>query len=315
MQRYRISINSSDKKCLDLFFFFCRIATLRNMYKSHLESFMERAYMKLIKKMLRPKKASQADNYNTSLADTISNEYPLFCARAATNDSVFATFRTNPVYMQILEHVDDIMGQKYLDYILKTRRFEPKDFEGFRQNDWYGGASIRYYKEIGYMSPSTLRYIKVLGDLIESFGDLSNKDICEIGIGYGGQARIIMSMFDVKSYTFVDLDSVLSLSKKYLSHFSGLENKLHFKRMEDLEKRDYDLFISNYAFSELRSNIQDIYIEKIIKNAKHGYITFNNIAPKDFNYPLEQYESLFGKQIHIANETPNSHPLNKILTW
>ncbi len=271
--------------------------------------------MNIIKKILRPKKAGQTDNYNTSLADTISNEYPSFCAKAATKDSIFATFRTNPVYMQILEHVDDIMGQKYLDFILQTKRFNKQDFETFRQNDWYGGASIRYYREIGYMSPSTLRYIKVLADLIESFGDLNNKDICEIGIGYGGQARIIMSMFDVKSYTFVDLDSVLSLSKKYLSHFSGLEGKLHFKRMEDLEARDYDLFISNYAFSELRSNIQDIYIEKIIKNAKHGYITFNNIAPKDFNYPLEQYESLFNKHIKIADETPNSHPLNKILTW
>ncbi|TLD84220.1 putative sugar O-methyltransferase [Helicobacter trogontum] len=165
------------------------------------------------------------------------------------------------------------------------------------------------------MSPSTLRYIKVLADLIEYFGDLHDKDICELGVGYGGQARIIMSMFNVRSYTFIDLDSALSLSKKYLSHFKGIENKLRFICMEDLEVREYDLFLSNYAFSELRRNIQDIYAEKVIKGAKHGYITFNNIEPKNFNYPLEQYDTLLNKPIHIADEIPNSHPFNKILTW
>lgn len=267
--------------------------------------------MGFLKKMFKGK---SQEEYNTSLTDTKAGKYPSFCASAANDDSVFAHFRVNRIYQQVLEHVDDEMGQKYLDVILRSKRFNEENFTSFQQNDWYGGASIRYYKEIGYMCPSTLRYIKVLSDLIEKFGDLNDKDICEIGIGYGGQARIIMAMFKPGSYTFVDLDSVLLLAKKYLSHFD-ISTTLSFMRMEDLQKSDYDLFISNYAFSELRANIQDVYIEKIVKNAKHGYITFNNIAPQGFNYPLEKYAEVLDKKIEILEEIPCSHPLNKIVVW
>ncbi len=268
--------------------------------------------MGFLKKILPIK---SKDIYNTSLADTKTNEYPIFCANAANNDSIFAYFRTNQIYQQILEHVDGIMGQQYLDTILQTKLFNEAHFRKFQQNDWYGGASIRYYKEIGYICPSTLRYIKVLADLIQQFGDLNNKDICEIGVGYGGQARIIMAFFNVKSYTFIDLDSVLLLSKKYLSHFQDIKTQLYFTRMQDLRTKNYDLCISNYAFSELRMDIQDIYIEKIINNATHGYITFNNIAPQGFNYPLEQYGAVLNKKLQISEEIPCSHPLNKIITW
>lgn len=249
--------------------------------------------MGFLKKMFKNK---SKEEYNTSLTDAKTSKYPSFCASAANDDSVFNHFRVNRIYQQVLEHVDDEMGQKYLDVILESKLFNESNFTSFKQNDWYGGASIRYYKEIGYMCPSTLRYIKVLSDLIEKFGDLNDKDICEIGIGYGGQARIIMAMFKPRSYTFVDLDSVLLLAKKYLSHFD-ISTKLSFMRMEDLQKSDYDLFISNYAFSELRENIQDVYIDKIVKHAKHGYITFNNIAPQGFNYPLEKYAEVLNKKI------------------
>jgi hypothetical protein len=38
----------------------------------------------------------------------------------------------------------------------------------------------------------------------------------------------------------------------------------------------YDLVISNYAFSELPSELQTRYIEKIILKAKRGYLTINS---------------------------------------
>lgn len=266
--------------------------------------------MGFLKKMFKNKE----QGYNTSLSDTKTSEYPSFCASAASDDSVFSEFRVNEIYMQILEHVDSSLGKKYLDVILQTKLFSEDNFKLFQQNDWVGGASIRYYKEVGYICPSTLRYIKVLSDLMGHFGDLNGKDICEIGIGYGGQARIIMSMFKPKSYTFVDLEPVLLLAKKYLLHFD-ISTKLSFLCMEDLQKNNYDLFISNYAFSELRTSIQDIYIDKIVKNCSHGYITFNSIAPQGFNYPLEKYAEILDKNIKILDEIPCSHPLNKILIW
>lgn len=254
--------------------------------------------------------------YKTSLTESNDNLFINICNNAAKDNIVFDNFRTNNIYTKVLEHVDNKTGQKYLNMILQSNQFALEDFKDFERNDWYGGATIRYWKEVGYFSPSTLRYIKVLSDIKARFDDLNGKEICEIGVGYGGQARILMSFFkNIKSYTFVDLESVLLLAEKYLSHFKDIQTDMYFATMEDLQPRNYDLIISNYAFSELRKHIQDIYIDKIIKNSKHGYITYNNIAPNGFNYTLQDYTNVLGKSINIEEETPQTHPLNKIITW
>ena len=38
-------------------------------------------------------------------------------------------------------------------------------------------------------------------------------------------------------------------------------------------------------------------------------------AEKGFNYPLQDYANVMQKNIQIREETPNSHPLNKIIIW
>ena len=84
--------------------------------------------------------------------------------------------------------------------------------------------------------------------------------------------------------------------------------------MDELKNNKYDLVISNYAFSELTRNVQDIYTDKIIKNSSHGYITYNNFARFD-SYKLDEYKVKFSKDIKIYEEEPNTNPLNKIISW
>ena len=149
------------------------------------------------------------------------------------------------------------------------------------------------------------------------FGDLSNLKICEIGVGYGGQARIIFAKFPkVASYAFVDLQSALNLSKKYLSHFSDISAKMDFYTLDNLGKNDYDLVISNYAFSELNRTIQELYLQAIIHRSKHGYITYNEISGDELaSYKIGEYEKIIHKNIKILEENPLTHPLNRIVVW
>ncbi len=51
----------------------------------------------------------------TSISD--DNVYPDFCKLAATNDAVFTTFRSNPKYTTILEHVTRTEGDVYLKLV------------------------------------------------------------------------------------------------------------------------------------------------------------------------------------------------------
>ena len=109
-----------------------------------------------------------------------------------------------------------------------------------------GGGVIYDYSPIGKISPSTLRYIKVLSDLILYFGNLDNLRICEVGVGYGGQARIINSIFTPHSYDFVDLNAVLLLAQKYLSNYTIKEIYIN------LLMRDY--IVRHVSLSGLKLN-------------------------------------------------------------
>ena len=78
---------------------------------------------------------------------------------------------------------------------------------------------------------------------------------------------------------------------------------------------DYDLVISNYAFSELRREVQDMYLEKIILRSKRGYITWNSISLKNFGgYSVNELLAKIPGSIRI-DERPLTDPDNCIIIW
>jgi putative sugar O-methyltransferase len=249
----------------------------------------------------------------TSISD--DNEYPNFCELAATNSIVFDTFRKNFKYNKILEHVTKNEGQIYLDIITKNNSELLNNFEKYKLNDKIG-SPVQYDYSIGIISPTTIRYVKVLNDLINEFGDLSNLEIVEIGCGYGGQCKIILETFNVKSYTLVDLNPVLKLTKKFLESSNIDTSKIVYKTMDELTNKNYDLFISNYAFTECTKDIQLEYYDKAIKETKMGYITANFINVF-FNLDYLTKEELISliPNSYTIEENPKTHENNIIIVW
>ena len=239
---------------------------------------------------------------------------------------VFSNFRRNKVYRRALEHVSFEQGISYIDEIRKMNFDLLKDIELFKQNDKWGNPETHQYPapstsqsahkpvEIGTISPNTLRYVKVLGDLISLFKQLGNLKIAEIGVGYGGQCRIINSIASPSEYTLIDIKPALMLSNIYLDHYI-LNSVLKYKTMNELEVQNYDLVISNYAFSELHRNIQDVYLNKVILNSRKGYITFNQISPEYFkSYKREELLEIIPNSC-IIEEKPLTHEKNCIIIW
>jgi hypothetical protein len=63
--------------------------------------------------------------------------------------------------------------------------------------------------------------------------------------------------------------------------------------MNELQRNSYDLVISNYALTEIRKEIQEVYLEKVVLPAQRGYITYNEINPEDFHsYTKEEFIAL-----------------------
>lgn len=248
----------------------------------------------------------------SSISD--SGEYPEFCRRAATDDDVFARFRRSATYMWILEHVTREQGNAYLEEIRRRPR-EASRFEALLTEREAGGPRRYRFGELGLVSPTTMRYAKVASDLDELFGPLDGLRIAEIGIGYGGQCRVIESLWTPASYELYDLPEVLALAGRFLDA-SGVDRATivaHDGR--DPERAEVDLVVSNYAFSELRREIQDGYLENVIATAKRGYLTYNHISPPELrSYTAEEFVAMI-PGAHVLPETPLTDPENVVVVW
>jgi hypothetical protein len=244
----------------------------------------------------------------SSISD--NSTYPNFCAQAAQNSDIFAAFKQNPIYNDILEHVTYEEGIEYFNQF-KYNDFFIKNISKFKINDKLGTPQCYNYSQIGNFSPTTLRYIKILNDLSQL--DLNDKHIVEIGAGYGGQYTVLKQLYKPKKYTFVDLKDVLKLIKRYIYTLQIQDTEVDFVDGCTLNQIiSSDLVISNYAFSECTTDIQNIYVDNILKHTKHGYMIYNN-----FNgYTHEQFiEIMKPVKIRVNKEIPQTHPNNVLLTW
>lgn len=257
----------------------------------------------------------------TSISDY--GTYKNFCKKASENELIFNSFKTNSAYTPILEHTSIEQAYEYFEIIKKEFQNYDTYLEKFKENDLYGGPRIFTHPEIGNISPSTLRYMKVASDVFNLFGK-NIYNICEVGIGYGGQSKILFDMLNIKKYTFFDLPEVNLLTKKYLSKFkisnTNFIDATDFVDATDLKNQKFDLFISNYAFTEIDISLQKIYLENLIKNSDNGYITCNFISDQ-FQINSMSYEDIiqhlkeYGKNIIELEEKPLTSVENKIIVW
>lgn len=254
----------------------------------------------------------------TSCTDV--TKYREFCLLAATQDKVFQTFKSNPIYREVLEHVNYEQGKEYLQLIENNYPDLLSQWDLFKSNDSVGGPITSYYSQTGFVSPSTLRYVKILGDLCQFLGEdgLTKKRILEIGGGYGGQCKIISDWFNFLDYTIVDLPEPLALTKRYLCHFS-IKN-VNYLQPYDIQFQDsFDLVISNYAFSECSLHMQQEYFEKYILNSKAGYMIYNDSSGAfPLSYTALQLQELLnnsGFRAYISPEEPLTGSKNVLLTW
>tara|TARA_B100001115_G_scaffold171624_1_gene154165 strand:- start:575 stop:1345 length:771 start_codon:yes stop_codon:yes gene_type:complete len=212
------------------------------------------------------------DDWSCIETESIS-PYSQICTEAVEDDNVFNKFKTDPRYTAILEHVPVEQGKIYAQDI-QDYDIDSDLINLFKENDIVGGANIINYGEpFGSISPSTLRYIQNALDISYFFGEGELNKIAEIGGGYGGLCKTISCLCDFGEYHIYDMKEASKLQEKYLSYFDIEGSVIHHSEPEALE--DIDLLISNYAYSELGENLQDLYYNNVIQNSKKVYMILN----------------------------------------
>lgn len=239
--------------------------------------------------------------------------------RAALRDPrVFARFKRHPDYRLILEHVTEAYGRQYLDLIGRSSPDLLGNIELFKSNDLLGDPYLSVYPETGAISPSTLRYVYVAAELRRLFGLSLGAKIAEIGVGYGGQLLVNDKIFAYGEAHLFDLPPVLELTSRCLeAHvLSGSYRTMTINQHPgDL---DYDLVISNYAFSELPSELQRAYVRKVMVRAKRGYLTMNSgRAGNPFvgdHLSLEELRDIL-PPFEVLEESPATPFNNYVIVW
>lgn len=244
-------------------------------------------------------------------------EYYLRAVERAVNSSEgFANFKRDSDYQIVLEHVTESQGEAYLRIVEEKAPEFLDNPERWKKNDDIGNPITYKYDSVGNVSPTTLRYLKVAADLKSHFDQDFGEEIVEIGGGYGGQALITDSLFSINKYRIFDIPEVNQLISKYLESYL-LNGSYSVTTLNKSTAEEYDLVISNYAFSELPSHLQKMYIEKVLSNAKRGYLTMNSGRGQERTtgkLSIDELRDLL-PSFETYEEKPQTGSNNYIIVW
>jgi hypothetical protein len=124
----------------------------------------------------------------------------------------------------------------------------------------------------GAFSPTTLRYLATALWLKRNGFIEPSAQVIEIGVGFGGLAAM-NALVSGAVTTLVDLPQVEKSAMKMLTE----TNLARFGRLSRGRNDDsVPLVISNYAFTELNSRVQEQYFDRYLKHAARGVIISNS---------------------------------------
>jgi hypothetical protein len=252
---------------------------------------------------------------NTSVSDSDNfQDFLNICGSAASDPKVFSRFRRGYGLAEVVDNVSLEQGKGYIREITRQANWSDDYTKVLRFIDSLGNPRKYFFRGKGFCSPTSLRYLKVFVDLHILFGSTDDFEIAEIGVGFGGQASLILSIDKPSSYSFFDIEPVLALSKSFVENL-GLGSKFNWCDGRNPERMNPDLVISNYAFSELSRGLQEIYLKNVIIPSKRGYITWNSSTMGlEKCYSIDELIRLIPNS-RIKAEVPNTAASNVIIYW
>lgn len=231
------------------------------------------------------------------------------CKLITSEESIFSKFKTNPFFCGYIGN--DIRTKNQANLFLQNiNKNLLEDIEKYKINDLLGNPPLHFFEQTKYISSGTLYFLSILSRIINHFGDIKTKSICEIGSGYGGQATILLT-YGVRSYTCIDEYRPLHLAKKYLESLN--HKKVIFMDNKNIIVTTYDLVISNWCLSEFDDAGIDFYIKNVISKSKNGYFEMNMadlVRKKDL---IQKLKLIFNEVIDIPEVVATGPTTNFLL--
>lgn len=256
-----------------------------------------------------------SESISATQSDSELTSYLKLVKRGINNPQKFRAYFG---YRQILEHVTYAQGLLYLKRIRELALVTNKEMCLLPNLDTIGKPRAFDYKELGYKSPTSLRYFSVASELRKIFGTDLGENIAEIGAGFGGQAVVLDQLFNLQSVTIFDLPEVNTLISNFIQQFK-CKSEFNFKSEPEQLNLKIDFVMSNYAFSELPRDLQMNYLEKLIIQSPRGYMIMNSgrsnyTGRSNGKITLEELKAAI-PNLQLGPEVPMTGPDNYVVFW
>lgn len=265
---------------------------------------------------------------------TPTSNYTLYrdCLReAAAKQPDEWTFKSDPRYQIVLEHVDHYQAVRFLDHVAHEYPTYWPDAVALlpsiaAENDRYGKPFLDTFREVEVTcSPSNMRYLSQALRLLTHAAEVASGriHIIELGGGYGGLALYVNRLahlfpsVEIDAYSIVDLPEAGVVQAKTAGALSvpihvvnGL-SEVALGICRDLSEAPRFLF-SAYAFSEFDEDTRNWYAEHLARYCEHGVVIWNfvkgpfgNFAEKAVGGPVYEF---IDKPLRVQLDEPAMYP-------
>lgn len=188
-------------------------------------------------------------------------------------------FKNSPVNFKIALWSPEVNGIRYYKSLLYTlaASLSPELIDKIRnvKNRNVGAPITVKFKN----NEICMDYIQAVYELefIESNLKLDGMDILEIGGGYGRTCHTIISNHDISSYSIIDLDNCLNLSRAYLKRVlsESQYSRIRFYSISEIDiLKDslFDLCVNIDSFAEMEPDVVNHYLDYINSQCAHFYV-------------------------------------------
>lgn len=234
-----------------------------------------------------------------------------------STDADLTHFKSTGRYNDVLEHLSPENGQQYLQNILREFPEISKEtiYEYVSLNDRYGSPHQYFFADLGRAcSPTSLRYVYHALLILTDIQEHKNKQIVEIGCGYGGLFLAIQFFAKrwandchIEHYHFIDLPDVGGLIQKYLAlHQESIDipYSIHSSEQygEDISSDDNNslFLISNYCLTEIDTVHRQRYLNVLFPKVHSGFIVWQSYIGYNIVETLKTYH------LRIEDERPQT---------
>jgi hypothetical protein len=230
-------------------------------------------------------------------------------------------FKNNVEYNNVLENVTYPLGKSFLDTIVKVlsedfTEITLDDVNNYLlKNDKRGSPKKEIYRhnnKVIICSPTSLRYALHALLVIKYLKTKPNKNIVEVGCGYGGLFLAInhfskLLNIEIDNYYMIDLPEICNLIKKYLGlHDIHLNYCIHPSTNYGSDINMNNMFlISNYCFTVIEETHRKKYVEHLFPKIVNGFMVWQTC----FNLPIYSTYSILNKEhVNSYEEYPQTSP-------